>query len=126
MQTECEGLWLTLEEHPEDWTLMLVLADWYEDHNQEGIAKFLRWARKQEHFPLYANSFQGRDPEMSWDWRILNHDHEQQGPEDLPKTLWEKIQVDKGTASSYFKEFFSVKDAFLGLYAAWEKGGEVK
>ncbi len=111
---ELLGLWRALGQSPEDWRLVGVIADYYEENGYADAGEFFRWVGKNKYFPFHQKSY--RSDNFSWDWRDLGR----RTVGNLPRRLWTMLKGHDGCGLT-FKEYDTLAGAFTALFLVWKE-----
>ena len=91
-----EGLQKALDENPQDQTLRLILADWYEEQGRPWAAECMRWLAEKGHYPLYYRQWKT----YQWGWAMggISKPWKQYT---LPAAIWHRLPSANGYQSYY-------------------------
>jgi hypothetical protein len=116
------GLFAALEEKPDDAVALAALADWFEEHDDEGAAACVRWALRRRLRP-------GRNPHQTTFGKYF---WEREGPEPilddprarLAEALWQAVgDNDEPHPVGSFKSYRTAEAAYRALVAGWKRIG---
>ncbi len=124
---EMQVLWAALEAAPEDWTLMLVLADALEEQGDVRAAGAVRWMSVNEKRPRGGSDDEGRPGVFEWWDRYVNSDSSVPEDEssDLPRELYAALPKKPMPHQILVRQYGTVRDAVSDLIAAWKEIGGV-
>jgi hypothetical protein len=105
-----------LDRHPEHADTLMLLGDWYADHEQTELACACWWLTERSLYP-WCHPFRGRKPWFFW------RDDVQDRPEHarLPREVFCALKNVKVMLRSYPVRFFTFKDVLEGIVKARQR-----
>jgi hypothetical protein len=124
-----QAFYLVMDENPGDPVTLLVLADWYEEHDQADTADCLRWAVRRGYRPFLYRADGGLTVSSpvwhdGWFWWSIDDPYRGRdwGHDDgcrLPASVWKELPHTFNYDPAVFKEYPTRRDAFEALIAIW-------
>lgn len=107
-----DSLYESLAQSQNDWQARSVLADWFEESNQQNAADAIRWMIRSQKRPYVATT--GRYHWFNAARTTNDKDHES----DLPEPVYVQLTGKEGLAMSY-RDYDTLRSADEDFYRAW-------
>jgi uncharacterized protein (TIGR02996 family) len=112
-----ESLYESLAQSLNDWQARSVLADWFEEHNQQHAADAIRWMVRRGKRPY-------RGSNGTYHWFNASRASNDADPEsDLPEPLYLQLSGKEGLPRG-FRDYDSLRAADEDFYLAWHAARE--